>query len=309
MDGNYYNYSVTDNGVTKYFKSVYSTDLFAFEATDFIRKAPVDQPFFLMFNPRAPHGPYTPATRHDQAFADREPYRGPSWMEPDVTDKPTWLQRLDPVVDFEVRAYDKEQIDSLESLLAVDEAVAAILKALEETGRLENTLIVFTSDNGYEWGEHRLWGKNMAYDASLRLPLAVRWDGVIPPGTSTSELVANIDFAPTLAAVAGVTPATPVDGVSLTRFFTDPGAELRRQGVVIEHGPGGKLVPPYCGFRTANEVYVRYTTGDEEYYRYPKDPYELENLASRRSAQRSIEALRAKTRTLCSPMPPGMRWR
>jgi arylsulfatase A-like enzyme len=306
MQGDYYGYTVSDNGEPKSIAAVYSTDQFAWEATQFIEDAPEDQPFFLMFNPRAPHGPYTPATRHNGAFEDLSLHRPPNWMEEDLSDKPRWLRRLDEVWDFEINLYDRERIDALESLLAVDEAVGRLLDTLEATGRLENTLIVYMSDNGYGWGEHRVWGKNVPYDASLRLPMIMRWDAVIPAGSSTSRVVGNIDVAPTLAAVAGAVPASPVDGVSLLRFLTDPGATLRRRGILLEHALGGKIVPSYCGFRTADELYVRYANGDEEYYQYSRDPYELRNKALARSAQAAVTRYRKITRDLCRPLPPAM---
>jgi arylsulfatase A-like enzyme len=227
-------------------------------------------------------------------------------MEEDLSDKPRWLRRLDEVWDFEINLYDRERIDALESLLAVDEAVGRVIDSLEATGRLENTLIVYMSDNGYGWGEHRVWGKNVPYDASLRLPMIMRWDAVIPAGSSTSSVVANIDVAPTLAAVAGVTPASAVDGVSLLRFLADPAASLRRKGILLEHGLGGKIVPSYCGFRTADELYVRYSNGDEEYYRYSRDPFELENRAATRPAQDAVTRYRKITQNLCRPLPPAM---
>lgn len=308
LDGDYYRYHVSDNGVAKYVAAMYSTDQFAQEAVDFIKYSPAEEPLFLMFNPRAPHGPYTPATRHDGAFDHLEPYRGPAFMEDNISDKPRWIRRLDEVHDFEIDLYDQEQIDSLESLLAVDEAIGRIIDELGATGRLENTLIVFMSDNGYEWGEHRVWGKNAPYEASLRLPLIMRWDAGIVPGSSTSTAVSNVDLAPTLAAAAGVTPSTPVDGVSLTRFFADPSASMRRKGILIEHGLGGKIVPSYCGFRTATELYVRYANGDEEYYDYTRDPHELRNRAYARATQDVVERYRTIARSQCRPLPPAMAW-
>lgn len=308
FDGEYYRYHVSDNGVARYIPSVYSTDMFAQEAVDFIRYTPEEEPLFLMFTPRAPHGPYTPATRHDGAFEHLAPYRGPAFMEEDIRDKPRWVRRLDEVYDFEIDLHDREQTDSLESLLAVDEAVGRIIDTLSATGRLENTLIVFTSDNGYGWGEHRIWGKNTPYEASLRLPLVMRWDAAIAPGSSTSTVVSNVDFAPTLAAAAGVTPSTPVDGLSLARFFADPSASMRRKGILIEHGLGGKIVPSYCGYRTETELYVRYSNGDEEYYDYTKDPYELRNRASARSVQQVVKRYRTIAQRQCRPLPPAMAW-
>jgi arylsulfatase A-like enzyme len=136
----------------------------------------------------------------------------------------------------------------------------------------------------------------------------MRWDAVIPAGSSTASVVANIDVAPTLAAVAGVAPASSVDGISLLRFLADPAASLRRKGILLEHALGGKIVPSYCGFRTADELYVRYANGDEEYYRYSRDPYELQNRAGTRAARAAVEAARRITQSRCQPLPMGMSW-
>ena len=138
-----------------------------------------------------------------------------------------------------------------------------------------------------------------------------RWDTVrgIMPVVENELLGAgwSFDLAPTLAQFAGITPPAPLDGRSLTTFFSDPAAVIGRKGVLIEHSPGGR-VPAYCGYRTAEELFVRYATGDEEYYRYSKDPYELKNRALLPSAQSNVAKLRSITRSRCSPMPPGMIW-
>jgi arylsulfatase A-like enzyme len=136
----------------------------------------------------------------------------------------------------------------------------------------------------------------------------MRWDAGIVPGTSTSAIVSNVDFAPTLAAAAGVTPATPVDGLSLTRFFADPNARFGRKGILLEHALGGHLVPSYCGWRTEDELYVRWETGEEEYYRYSDDPYELRNVAEKPSMSDVVARYRSITRLRCQPLPIGMSW-
>jgi arylsulfatase A-like enzyme len=129
---------------------------------------------------------------------------------------------------------------------------------------------------------------------------------MVAPRVAT-HVTGNIDLAPTIAAVAGVTPPSPVDGMDLTPLFADPSASISRTGVLIEHGVTGRA-PPFCAYRTRRDVFIHYATGEEEYYRYRTDPFELENQAGRRRVRSAVSARRATTRSLCSPLPPGMEW-
>jgi N-acetylglucosamine-6-sulfatase len=306
VDGRLDDFRVSDNGVVRRWV-VYSTDLFGSEAADFIRESAADEPLFVMVTPIAPHLPARPAERHAGRFADALPYRPPSYEETDVTDKPAWVQAIEPARPTLERSRDRKRIHMLESLLAVDDAVGEILMALEETGRLENTLIVFTSDNGFQLSEHRLWGKAQPYEGSTHVPLVMRFDAAVTGPASVSRVVANIDLAPTIASAVGVTPPDPVEGLDLSPLFADPLALLGRRGVLIEHGLGGRA-PPFCSFRTANDLYTRLTTGEEEFYRYDEDPYELQNLITLPTVQRVVHRRRATTQSLCDPLPPGMVW-
>jgi len=306
LKGGYNSFAISDNGVVHRWV-VYSTDLFGAEAADFIRETDAGTPLFAMVTPYAPHLPATPADRHDGLFEDAIPYRPPSYEEDDVSDKPAWVQALPQALPAKERNRDGKRIDMLESLLAVDEAVGEILVALEETGRLDNTLIVFTSDNGFQLSEHRLWGKTRPYEGSTHVPLVMRFDAAVTVPASVSSVVANIDLAPTIASVAGVTPPDPVEGLDLTPLFADPLAPLGRRGVLIEHGVGGRA-PPFCSFRTGNELFTHLATGEEEFYRYDEDPYELQNRIADPTVRRTVQRRRATTRSLCDPLPPGMVW-
>jgi arylsulfatase A-like enzyme len=178
-------------------------------------------------------------------------------------------------------------------LLAVDEAVGALLKATQG----EPTMLLFTSDNGFEYGEHRLRGKNDAYDHTSRIPLVVREDGVVPAGAVDRRIALNVDLAQTIGSATGV--STPrAEGLALF------GLETRSEFVV--EGVERRRRPAYCGVRTLSHLFVHYATGEEELYSYGDDPFELTNLASSPDSQRDVRLLRRSARSLCQPLPPGL---
>ena len=129
----------------------------------------------------------------------------------------------------------------VETLLSVDDAVRKLMRALKSTGRERDTLFIFLSDNGYFWGEHGLLGKDSPYDAGLRIPMVVRWDGQVPAGVTDDRLALNVDLAGTISRVASAGMTT--DGLDLL-------GSRRRTGFVVEamDGYGGR--PAYCGWRT-----------------------------------------------------------
>ncbi len=173
-------------------------------------------PFFLSLAFLAPHsgGPHeaddpaglptpSPAVRHLNRFAGERPPGDPSYNEVDVTDKPSFIQALPPITAARAAAIDENYQQRLESLLAVDEAVVRIVDTLHAEGELDNTLIVFTSDNGFFHGEHRVpIGKVLVYEPSIRVPLIIRGPGV-PDGAHRRQLVTNADLAPTILEAAG----------------------------------------------------------------------------------------------------------
>jgi N-acetylglucosamine-6-sulfatase len=283
----------------------YSTDVLAGQASSFIRAAGAD-PLFLLFAPFAPHAPPTPAPRHEGVFSGLPSWRPPSFDEPDVADKPAWVRSLEPLTPEDESAVDDFRQGQLESLLAVDEAVGELLDALADTGRLDDTLFVFTSDNGYLWGEHRWRMKIVPYDESIRVPLVVRYDGVARAAATSSRVVANIDLAPTFAAAGGVA-APGVEGRSFLSLLSNPSGAWRPD-VLVENRRSATAseVPSYCVVRNATHTYVQYETGEEEIYDVAADPGQLQNLARDPALRRRLVTFRQRTRALCSPPPPGM---
>ena len=229
VNGAFYRYRVTDDGLIKRYGSGrhdYGTDVLAGEAVRFIGSTPADTPLFLYFAPHAPHEPAIAAPGDRHTFSDLSRWRPPSFDEADVSDKPAYIrnQLLDAGSRAEIDAFRRRQY---RSLLAVDRAVSDIIQALEESGRLANTLIVFTSDNGMVWGEHRWGTKLVPYEESIRVPYVVRYDAGIPSARTDERLVVNIDLAPTFAALAGI-PAPGAEGESLLPLLGDPMASGAR---------------------------------------------------------------------------------
>lgn len=286
ISGHYFNYQINENGqVVPYgnHPEDYESDVLAGKATDFIRQTAGAAPFFIYLAPFAPHGPATPAPRHQNEFAGFTAPRLPSFNEADVSDKPHWVQSLPLLNNNDIAKIDELYRKRLQSLLAVDEMIKSLIDTLAATGELENTFIFFTSDNGFHFGEHRRpSGKSTAYEEAIRLPLIVRGPGV-PAGRALEHLTANIDVAPTFAELAGVVAPGFVDGHSLTPLLSNnpPATDNWRKAVLIEHGvspndTGG--IPAYQALRTREYLYVEYATGERELYDLRNDPFELQSL-------------------------------
>ncbi|MGZ5301438.1 MAG: sulfatase/phosphatase domain-containing protein, partial [Actinomycetota bacterium] len=193
--------------------------------------------------------------------------------------------------------------DQYRTLLSVDRQVEVLIGALRDTGRLGDTLVVFTSDNGLSWGEHRWVKKEVPYEESIRVPLVVRYDPstAVDAGATSSALALNIDIAPTIAAVAGVPVST--DGRSLLPLLGGAGTDGWRTRFLIEHMEGANPVPTYCAMRTDRYLFSRYATGEQELYDLQTDPFELTNAANEDPAL--TEDLLRDLNELCDPAPPG----
>ena len=203
----YLDYKLTIDGHIQAYgddASDYSTNVLGSLAERFIRDTP--GPIFVEYAPAAPHAPAISEARFQGAFADLPPWRPPSYDEPDVSDKPSYIRDLPPLSGDVRAAVDAFRQNQYRTLQSVDSQVEALVGALRDTGRLSDTLIVFTSDNGISWGEHRWVKKEVPYEESIRVPLVVRYDPMTAAdaGATSPALALNIDIAPTIAAVAGV---------------------------------------------------------------------------------------------------------
>jgi arylsulfatase A-like enzyme len=280
----YYEFDINENGrMVRYAdeEKDYLTDVLRGKALDFVAKSGDDQPFFLYLAPFAPHAPVTPAERHTALFPDLKAPRRPNYNEEDVSDKPAWVRELLPMTAEQQQATDEWFRKRVQAMQAVDEMVEALVQALEARGLLEHSYIFFTSDNGFQFGGHRMdHGKGDAYDESIRVPLIVRGPGVAQ-GKSEPALALNIDFAPTFAAIAGAAVPDSVDGRSLLRTLTGKQTlrDARSDFLVELHSKEEAGISDYFALRSADHLYVEYETGERELYDMQKDPYQLESLA------------------------------
>jgi N-acetylglucosamine-6-sulfatase len=303
-----YHYTLNENGKkVKYGGTVadYMTDVLSAKATDFVRRtAPSGQPFFLYLATYAPHHPSTPAKRHTSLFPGLQAPRTPSFNESNVSDKPARIRAMPRLKAGQIAAIDALYRKQRQSLQAVDEAVAALVQALQNTDQLANTYVVFTSDNGFHMGQHRLEpGKYTPYETDVHVPLLIRGPGV-PVGTMVTSLTASVDLAPTFAELSGaVLPLAP-DGRSLVSFLRGQTPADWRQEVLLEQfafppappNTNSVIEPPdpqdekavtnypaHLGLRTADFKFVEYDTGEREVYDLHADPDETNNLQNRLS--------------------------
>jgi arylsulfatase A-like enzyme len=301
--GYFQRYSANDDGTIERFGSGpadYSTDVLAAQAVSFIDDT--RGPLFAYVAPYAPHAPADPAPRDRNAPVRLPAFDPPSFNEGDMTDKPAWMHPLPKIHRTDVDAFRTRQY---RSLLDVDRMVGSIVDALQRSGRLDDTLIAFTSDQGLGWGEHRWFErKEVPYEESIRIPFVIRFDRLAVPHADR-HLVLNIDLAPTIAALARVS-APGVEGRSLVPLLASHSTRWRHD-FLIEHVEGKKLPDPpaYCAVRTERYLFVIYATGERELYDLRRDPFELDNAAQDPALRGVMTALASEVGRLCRPPPPG----
>jgi N-acetylglucosamine-6-sulfatase len=313
----YYNYTLNENGVLTTYCAVpeascYQTDVYRDKADEIIRRRAPEGPFFLWVafladhsgGPRDPDDPVglatpVPAPRYKDRFAGTPLPQPPNYNEADVSDKPAGIRRR-PLINARVQAAIQENWQQRrETLLAVDDAVASIVDTLQSTGELDHTLLIFTSDNGFFHGEHRVRsGKVLLYEESIHLPLLMRWTGnkSLPRGVHRKQLVMNVDDAETILDAAGDTarPDRVEDGISLLRYWRDGGLELGRD-LLVDNTPGAGH---FDAIRSRNFLYAEHQNGDRELYDLQKDPFELQSEHANPAYEQIRNALAARLHNL-----------
>jgi arylsulfatase A-like enzyme len=306
-NGAYFDYAAVADGDPMQFgqdPADYGTTVLRDRAVSFIRGTEESQPLFMYFAPHAPHEPAIPERRDRDAFISESPRQSISFDERDTSDKPANVRRLARIDAQTRREIDEFRLDQIRSLQSVDRSVAAVVDALEDTGRLENTMIVFTSDNGMFWGEHRLRGKSQVYEEAIGVPFVVRYDAMIETPRVDRSLVVNIDLAPTFAELAGV-GAPGAEGRSLLPRLRSSSSPWR-DAFLVEHMAKGSFgAPTFCAIHTDRFVLVRYSTGEEELYDLVRDAHQMENVAGSARYEEQRGSLRGRLRMLCDPLPPG----
>ena len=287
-DQKVYDYTLNENGTLVSYGHApadFKQDVLTSKAVGFVNdRAPRPRPFFLWLTYTAPHtggpdpnpnppfncaGGAKPAPRHALSFATEPLPKPPNFNEADVSDKPKQIRNLPLLSSSQVADIQRKYRCALGSLLSVDEGVKQVVDALTATGELDDTLIIYTSDNGFFNGEHRIaLGKQRIYEEAIRVPLVMRGPG-IPQGEEVDDLAVNADLAPTIVDAANANPGLVMDGRSLIGVAQQPGIEAGRQLLVEQ--------PNFAAIRTARYMYAEHNTGEKELYDLQGDPYELQS--------------------------------
>jgi len=259
----------------------YITDILTDHAVDFLKKSRT-KPFVLYLAHKAVHGPFTPAQRHKNLFSDQTIGRSPNAQD-NNEGKPALQRKIDgqPAVGMGVGSSDELVRNQLRCLTAIDEGAGRILKTLEDSRQLDNTLVVFTSDNGYFWGEHHLGDKRWAYEESIRIPMAMRYPKKIKPGMKIDQPILNVDIAPTMLEIGRVAIPAEMQGRSLDPLLKG-NTKNWRKSFLSEYfeEPQQRRTPSWQAVRNERWKYIHYTDleGMDELYDLKADSFEMKNL-------------------------------
>jgi N-acetylglucosamine-6-sulfatase len=299
----YFRYTISDGGQLRRFgpsRAAYSTDVFTRHAKEFVREGrDTGKPFFLWLAYDAPHDtapaigdcgnyvPLPPSESEYRRFGSQVKFPlPPAYDERDISDKPSFIASKRPIT--KARPHIARRFRCVAATMhEVDKQVGKLMRWLQQTGQLKNTIVVYVSDNGYYYGEHRLIrGKSWPYEPALNVPYAVRlptaYQGVKPPPRVSPEVVSEQDIASTILDYAGDVPSCKgphvcrvVDGRSLRPLLGGEGRWPQDRGVLAEINSSGI---DYSAIRTKRYMYTEYSDGEREIYDLVHDPFEKTNL-------------------------------
>lgn len=334
--GNYYEKQLIEiNGGKAQMVDGYSTDNYTNWAVDYIqgKHRDADKPWYLWVCYGAVHGPFTPAERHLKEYADVK-VSTPADIYPPRPGKPAYMQKINHWVKGEngepvlkgaemltVKSQPGIHGDTLsawvrqyhQGVLAIDEGVGKIMAALKESGQLENTLVVFTSDQGFGWGQHGFQHKLAPYDATIRSPLIISMPETIPAGSVCKSPVGGVDLVPTFFHFAGIELPWKMHGHDLSPLLKDPRADwphpvllsltARSFGSDTAEVPTDPEerdiagIPWWVFLMDGRYKYIRTLVADEieELYDLQNDPEELTNLALKSDHSDKLRQMRAAT--------------
>jgi N-acetylglucosamine-6-sulfatase len=261
------------------------------QAAELIRATPVGTPLLVVVAPMAPHLPHLAPPMHRGSFAGARVPRDASFNEADISDKPKFL-RPPLLTPDQVQALDASWAASLEQLQTVDELVVGLYEALRDSGRLDSTYIVLTSDNGIHFGQHRQKeDKTRPWETDIRVPLLIRGPGVLPR-VDTETLISYADIAPTLLDLAGL-EAEDMDGISFAPALGG-GSGRRTAAPIAFWAQASPYQLTWKGVRTGRHTFVEYPSGAKMLFDNVVDPPQDKNIA----ADPSQITLRNQLRTL-----------
>lgn len=296
--GAYFDPIFIENGQRKKLTG-YTTDIITDLTIQFLQNRPPNKPFFLMSHHKAPHRNWQPAEKHRQQFENVLVPEPPTFNDDYATRSDAARQatmridrdlndndlKMKPPADLTGQAlkqwkYQRYMRDYLACVAAVDDNVGRLLAWLEQNGLAENTIVIYTSDQGFFLGEHNFFDKRFMYEESLRMPFLIRWPGRIKPGQVQEGMVLNVDFAPTLLAAAGLSVPADMQGRSFLPLLqgTRP-KNWRSQMYYRYYHPGHHNVAPHYGVRTRRYKLIYFNKLDQwELFDLQRDPRELRNV-------------------------------
>jgi N-acetylglucosamine-6-sulfatase len=314
--GQYYDTAFNVNGQRSVLKGYYTHRVTEI-AIDWLRRRH-DNPFLLILGHKAPHGPFVPEDKYKHLYDDvRIDYPQTAF---NLSGKPKWIeQRLDtwhgiygPLYGFRpdypdrtpegVKAFGDFVRSYLGTIHSVDDSVGQVYRALQEIGQLDNTIVIFTTDNSFLLGEHGMIDKRTMHEESIRLPLLVRYPPRIKPGTAISEMVLNIDLAPSIVDLCSAQPLRNIHGRSFCPLLDRSAANWRTSWhYEYNYEKQFPYTPNVRGVRTAEWKYAHYPHGDgqpdrhkAELYNVKDDPQERTNLIDNPACAANLAELKAE---------------
>lgn len=283
---NYYDPDLNVNGTWSKHEG-YSTYLFRDFGVQFLEEASQQsRPFFLIYAPNAPHAPFTPAQEDTSSYLDLPPYRPLSFNESDVSDKPASISNMAELSEEDIISIDNTRRRQILTLVALDRTIPDLINKLEEIGELDNTVIIYISDNGKHWGEHRLDSKSTAYEESVKVPFAIRYPPLIPAAYVDDRIVANIDIAPTLYELSETRLPEIIDGRSLLPLFA--GETDWRDKILLEAWPDRGA---WAAVHAGDYIYIETRDDLSEFYDLTRDPFQMDNAIDDAQYQEMIQQM------------------
>lgn len=288
----------------------YITDELTEYATDWLTTREKEKPYFLYVSHKGVHADFVPADRHLGRYKEKH-FPAPPTMadtEENYRDKPMWLKNQRNsrhgvdfaynIPDFNVELYYRRYC---EAVLALDDSVGSLMKWLEEKNELENTILVYMGDNGFQFGDHGLIDKRVAYEASIRVPLLFHCPSLFKAGSKINRTVANIDIAPTLLEAAGISKPEEMDGESFLKLAQGKASKFREE-ILYEYywEPNYPHTPTTHALVTDHYKYIRYhgLWDVNELYDLSSDPHEMKNLIADPTHKQRVIDMNARLFTL-----------
>ena len=278
----------------------YVTDIITDYAIKFLEDRPKDKPFFLMYHHKAPHRPWEPDAKHakmfenveipePETFNDDYKNRCPAATEAtmridrDLTKEDVKQEPAAGLSEKELKhwKYERYMRDYLACVQSVDDNVGRMLDYLDKSGLSKNTIVIYTSDQGFYLGDHNWFDKRFMYEESLRMPFLIRYPGKIKAGSKNEGMILNVDFAPTFLEYAGLKAPEEVQGRSIVPLLQGKKPSDWRTSMYYRyyHYPADHRVQPHYGVRTERYKLIYFNRIDcWELFDLQKDPHELKSV-------------------------------